>query len=129
MTTTGITLNTMPAVFEPTSAHWDPGHCNAARRPISDGALLPDLDSAIRQEDQLYEQNHHFNDALRTAYCISIVALERQVAEDCRKMEKARSLRFSLTCVESIEATMDLQQWIPEERQIVVAGVSAVTSK
>jgi predicted metal-dependent hydrolase len=76
----------------------------AARPRVKDAALAKDLDAFCGQEGQHYRMHAELNAALVRGGARGFEALERELAEDYRRFEAERPLRFNLAYAEGFEA-------------------------
>jgi predicted metal-dependent hydrolase len=76
----------------------------AARKQVTDPALLADIDAFNEQEGQHYRQHMRFNEAVRVDCPAAIAALTKEVDADYRRFTATRSLRWNLAYAEGFEA-------------------------
>jgi uncharacterized protein len=74
-----------------------------AKRHIEDPALLGQIRLLNVQEGQHVRLHTRFNEAVNQDFP-ELVALEKELAEDCRRFTATRSLKWRLAYVESLEA-------------------------
>ena len=98
----------------------------AARKRVTDPALLADLDAFTEQEGQHYRQHKRFNDAVRIEGAAAIAALEGEIDADYRRFTATRSLRWNLAYAEGFEAyTSALARFSFETGQLARVGPPA----
>jgi hypothetical protein len=76
----------------------------AARKQVTDPALLAQLDLFNGQEGQHYRQHIRFNEAIRMTGFEHLGALEAELAADYERYTARRSLRWNLAYAEGFEA-------------------------
>ena len=76
----------------------------AARKGVTDPALLAQLDLFNAQEGQHYRQHIRFNEAIRLTGFERLSALEAELAADYERYTATRSLRWNLAYAEGFEA-------------------------
>lgn len=89
----------------------------AAKRHVTDPALLEDLERFSAQEGQHYREHMRFNAVIRKQGFPGLAPLEAELEADYQRFTREKSLRFNLAYAEGFEALTTASARFAFERQ------------
>jgi predicted metal-dependent hydrolase len=99
-----------------------------ARPDITDPQLQEALDAYVFQEAQHYQQHRKYNDSISAAY-VCAKAIEERLAEDYKKLERDKSLRFNLAYAEGFESmALALGHMLIEDRETLFGDADSTVA-
>jgi len=98
------------------------------RSKISDPVLQDQLDQYVYQEAQHYQQHRKYNDSISAQYaCAS--SIEERLAQDYKKLERDKSLRFNLAYAEGFESmALAIGHMLIEDREYLFGDADSTVA-